>query len=179
MTLGLQRGTVKLVDHDSLWKEFFDDEKIELQKIFGGNILAVEHVGSTAIPEIKAKPILDLMVAIPSLNNWKEYEGGLQKLDYQFRTDFRPNQAHILFVKGPEESRTHYLKLTELNSDFWKEHLLFRDFLIAHHEYRKEYEDLKTMLLEEYGGERERYTEGKKVFIEKILKLAGYTGRVV
>ncbi len=179
MTLGLQRGTVKLSDHDSSWKEVFNSEKIELKKIFGEKILGVEHVGSTAIAGIKAKPVLDLMIAVPSLDNWKEYEGGLQKLGYQFRADFRETQGHVLFVKGPEEKRTHYLKLSEPGSDFWNEHLLFRDFLIAHPEYRQEYENLKTALLEKHNGERVPYTEGKKVFVEKILKLAGYTGKIL
>jgi GrpB-like predicted nucleotidyltransferase (UPF0157 family) len=179
MSLGLQRGIVKLSDHDSSWKDIFRDEKIALQKVFSDQILGVEHVGSTSIPGIKAKPILDLMVAIPSLDSWREYESGLQKLGYQFRTDFQETQGNILFVKGPEEHRTHYLKLTELASDFWTEHLLFRDFLISHPEYRKEYEDLKTTLLETYKGDRKPYTEGKEVFINKILKLAGYTRKVL
>ncbi|HEV7449100.1 MAG TPA: GrpB family protein [Candidatus Paceibacterota bacterium] len=179
MSLGLQRGTVKLSEHDSSWKDIFDAEKIELQKIFEDSIIGVEHIGSTSIPGIKAKPILDLMVAIPSLDGWKEYENGLQKLGYQFRTDFRETQGNVLFVKGPEDSRTHYLKLTELGSDFWVEHLLFRDFLISHPESRQEYEDIKTTLLETYKGDRKPYTEGKKAFIEKILKLAGYTGKIL
>lgn len=179
MTLGLQRGIVKLSEHDSSWGEAFSREKAALQKIFGEKILGVEHVGSTAIAGLKAKPVLDLMVAIPSLSDWKEYEAGLQKLGYQFRTDFQARQGNILFVKGPEDNRTHYLKLTEFNSDFWNEHVLFRDFLIAHPESRQEYEELKMALLEKYHGDRVPYTEGKAAFIAKILKLAGYTGRVL
>jgi GrpB-like predicted nucleotidyltransferase (UPF0157 family) len=179
MTLGLQRGIVKLSDHDDSWEGIFNTDKAELQKIFGPKILEVEHIGSTAILGIKAKPVLDLMVAIPSLDNWKEYEIGLQKLGYQFRTDNRESQGHILFVKGPEEKRTHYLKLAELDSGFWREHVLFRDFLIAHPEHRQEYEDLKVSLLRKYRGDRVSYTNGKKEFIEKILRQAGYTGKFV
>jgi len=179
MTLGLQRGIVRLSDHDAAWSDIFNAEKAELREVFGNKILGVEHVGSTAIPGVKAKPILDLMVAIQSLDNWKECEENLQKLGYQFRADNRELQDHILFVKGPEEKRTHYLKLAELNSDFWSEHILFRDFLITHPKYRQEYEDLKILLLQKYQDNRKPYTDGKKDFIKKVLKLAGYTGKIL
>lgn len=179
MSLGLQRGTVKLFDHDPSWAEDFASEKVAPQKTLGVKMLGVEHVGSTAIPGIKAKPILDLMVAVPSLDGWKEFERPLEQLGYKFRTDFREYGGHVLFVKGPEEKRTHYLKLTELNSDFWEEHILFRDFLTEHQEYAKKYEKLKEGLLQEHGGDRGPYTAGKKEFVHKILRLAGFTGRMV
>ena len=151
----------------------------KLQKVLGTKVLGIEHVGSTAIKGIKAKPILDLMVGVKMFGEPKEYSSDLEKLDYIFRNDFRENQGHILFVKGPEENRTHYLKVCAFNSDFWKEHVIFRDFLNANPQYANEYENLKETLLEEHSRDRVPYTAGKKVFVEKILKLAGYTGKVL
>ncbi|MDO8561273.1 MAG: GrpB family protein [bacterium] len=174
MTLGLQIDTVKLSDHDDSWHEIFLSEKEKLQEILGDKVEGIEHVGSTAIKGIKAKPILDLMVGVKTLGEPEEYTSDLQKLGYEFRRDFRSNQQHILFVKGPEENRTHYLKLTFIDSDFWREHILFRNFLNVNPQYAKEYENLKIKLLEEYGGERGPYTAGKNKFIKKILGLAGY-----
>lgn len=179
MSLGLQRGVVKLSEHDDSWHEIFVSEKEKLQDILGDKVLGIEHVGSTAIKGIKAKPILDIMLGVKFLGGPEEYTSDLQKLGYEFRRDFRDNQQHILFVKGPEENRTHYLKVTVFESDFWKEHIMFRDFLNTNPQYAKEYENLKAKLLEEYGGERGPYTEGKKEFIKKILGLAGYKWTVL
>lgn len=117
-SLGLQRGTVKLEPYNPEWQKLFEAEKSALQKVLGDKFIAAEHIGSTAIPGIKAKPILDLMLAIPGLNDWEWLKEPLAKLGYEFRRDFRSEQGHVLFVKGPEENRTHYLKITEFDSDF-------------------------------------------------------------
>src|SRR3989344_3100947 len=175
MSLGLQRGLVKLSEYDPSWHQEFLSEKTALQQVIPDGI--VEPVGSTAIPGIRAKPILDVMVGCRELRDPVFYEAPLQKVGYSFRTDARSSQEHILFLKGPEENRTHYLKLTTLNSNFWEEHILFRDFLIEHPTYVKEYESLKQALLDKHDGSRGPYTEGKKEFIYKILKLAGFKGR--
>lgn len=176
MNLGLKIETVRLVPHDESWKEIFLAEKAELKKILGDKVLGIEHVGSTAITGIKAKPVLDLMVGVKTLGEPEEYTADLEKLGYIFQKDNRKDQGDILFVKGPEEGRTHYLKVTAFGSDFWEEHLVFRDFLIQHPEYAKQYEELKLKLLEEHKGTRIPYTKGKDSFIKNILKLAGYKG---
>jgi GrpB-like predicted nucleotidyltransferase (UPF0157 family) len=173
-SLGLQRGIVRLVSYDPEWQQLFEVEKNALESVLGDSLIAVEHIGSTAVPGIKAKPILDLMVAIKSLDAWERIREPLSTLGYEFRTDFRKEHGHILFVKGPEECRTHYLKVTECNSDFWTEHVLFRDYLISHPEYRDEYQRIKESLLEAYGGDRAPYTKGKEVFVKRVLNLAGF-----
>ena len=172
MSLGLQRGIVQLVPYNPQWAEEFESEKRALLGILGDKILGVEHVGSTAIPGIKAKPILDVMVVISSLERWEEYKEPLSTLGYEFRRDLRKTEGHVLFVKGPEENRTHYLKLAERDSVFWKNHILFRDYLSNHQEEREEYQKLKEQLLEEHKGVREPYTKGKEEFVRKILNLA-------
>ncbi len=178
-SLGLQRGTVRLEPHNPEWHKLFEAEKSALQKVLGDKFIATEHVGSTAIPGLKAKPILDLMLAITYLENWEWLKEPLAKLGYEFRRDFRKEQGHILFVKGPEKNRTHYLKITELNSDFWTEHILFRDYLVNNPQYREEYQKLKENLFDAHGGNREPYTKGKEEFVRKILKLAGYKGKIL
>ncbi len=177
--LGLQRGTVKLKSYNPEWQKLFRMERLAFQKVLGNKFIAAEHIGSTAIPDIKAKPILDLMLAIPNLNDWEWLKEPLAKLDYQFCRDSRDEQGHLLFVKGPEENRTHYLKITELNSDFWTGQILFRDYLINNPQYREEYQNLKEKLFDAHGGDREPYTKGKGEFVRKILKLAGFKGKIL
>lgn len=177
-SLGLQRGTVRLESYNPEWQKLFEAEKLALQEILGDKFIAAEHVGSTSIPDIKAKPILDWMLAIPNLNDWEWLKEPLAKLGYEFRRDLRQEQSHVLFVKGPEENRTHYLKVTELNSDFWTEHILFRDYLIKHSQYREEYQNLKEKMLADHSGDREPYTKGKEEFVRKILRLAGFKGTI-
>jgi GrpB-like predicted nucleotidyltransferase (UPF0157 family) len=179
MSLGLQRGIVKLSDYNPEWSNLFQQEKDVISSTLEDKLLGVEHIGSTAIPGIKSKPILDLMIAIKSLNDWEELKEPLGELGYEFRRDSRSLQQHILFVKGPEEKRTHYLKVAEINSDFWKEHILFRDYLIAHPDKAKEYENLKMTMLKAHEGNRDPYTKGKEVFVKDVLRLAGYKGKVV
>ncbi len=172
--LGLKRGSVLLEKHNPIWYEIFEAEKLALRQVLGDKFIAAEHVGSTAIPGIKAKPILDLMIAIQNLDDWEWIQEPLSKLGYEFRRDSRKEQGHILFVKGPEENRTHYLKVAELDSDFWTEHILFRDYLLHNPKYIAEYQSIKEQLLDEHKGNREPYTKGKEKFIRKILDLSGF-----
>lgn len=178
-SLGLQRGTVRLEAYNPEWRELFETDKLALKEVLGDKFIATAHVGSTAIPGMKAKPILDLMLAIPDLENWEWVKEPLEKLGYEFRRDFRKEQGHILFVKGLEENRTHYLKIAEPNSDFWSEHILFRDYLINNAQYREEYQNLKEKLFDEHAGNREPYTKGKEEFVRKILKLAEFKGKIL
>ncbi|MFA4954430.1 MAG: GrpB family protein [Patescibacteria group bacterium] len=172
MNLGLQRGKVRLVAYDPEWATLFETETVQLKALLGDALLGIEHVGSTAIPGMDAKPILDLMVAVKAIDDYATYTEQLSGLGYVFRQDNRDEQEHVLFVKGPEEKRTHYLKLTTLNSDFWREHILFRDYLIQHTERAAEYQQLKRNLLEKHADERARYTEEKAAFIKQTIALA-------
>jgi len=132
MALGLKRGTVELVEYNPEWAELYLVEKAELERELGDELLGVEHVGSTAIPGMLAKPILDVAVAVNSLDGFERFTPQFEELGYQFMRDNRDDQEHVLYVKGSEEARTHYLKLTTLDSGFWKHHVLFRDYLIDH-----------------------------------------------
>ena len=170
--LGLNRNNVVLSTYNSGWELAFQDEKKSILDKFGNKVVAVEHVGSTAIPGMSAKPVLDFMVAIESLDNYKSFVEPLRELGYEFRREYLDSQQHVLFVKGSEDFRTHYLKLTELNSEFWEEHILFRDYLISHREVAEEYKQLKEKLQVSNASSRATYTELKSEFIQNVLRLA-------
>jgi len=172
MSLGLQRGKVKLVPHDPEWIELFRREAANIKGLLRDRLLGIEQIGSTAVPDLDAKPILDLMVAVESIDEFEGYSVLLRRLGYEFRRDNRKEQEHILCVKGPEENRTHYLKLTTPGSEFWSEHILFRDYLLHHPERLKAYQKLKRDLFDKHAEDRALYTDGKAQFIKETIDLA-------
>jgi GrpB-like predicted nucleotidyltransferase (UPF0157 family) len=131
----------------------------------------VEHVGSTAISGMPAKPIIDLVVVVGSLNEAEVWIPKLESLGYEQRAnDDVPDR--IFFAKGPRIRRTHHLSLTEARSQFYTEKVLFRDYLCAHREAFDEYAELKTRLAQQYPTDRDFYTKGKQDFVEGIIRLA-------
>jgi len=124
--LGLKRRKVKLSSHDSKWSE---KEKRILQKALGKMIIDIQHVGSTAISGIPAKPIIDIAVAVPGISKGevRKYIEPLKKLNYGYGGEDRPREH--LFVKGSEEKRICYLHMVKFDSKTWGNYLLFRDYL--------------------------------------------------
>ncbi|MDP9195249.1 MAG: GrpB family protein [Pseudomonadota bacterium] len=173
--LGLARGTIRLVPHSPAWVEVFREEAAALGALLGSDFLAAEHIGSTAIPGIVAKPVLDMMVAVPSLVVIPRHEPALISSDWHNRGCPDPQGEHVLFAKGPEECRTVYLKLTTLDSAFWKECLLFRDYLRAHPQTAQDYEALKLKLAQELApDDRKTYTARKASFIRDVIGRASF-----
>src|SRR4030042_5400238 len=154
--IGLKRGTVKLVPHNSRWAELFEEEKHLLKKTFGDSIIAIEHIGSTAIPGIPAKPIIDINIGVKSLKVARDMKEKFEKLGYEHRPfvlgktkdDLKWQE---LYVRGPEAKRTHYVHVTVFGGSYWKNDLLFRDFLRKNPERAKQYAELKEKLAEKYA----------------------------
>lgn len=170
--LGLKRGTVRLEKYNPEWAALFKEEKKLLLDTFGNRIVAIEHIGSTAIPGVPAKPILDINVAVPSLNDIDDFIAKLQKLGYEYIPE-RKFSDRQFFPKGPSEKRTHHLNLVEIISQTgWKNALLFRDYLRAHPKVRNEYAMLKQKLAKKYANNRDEYTEQKSDFVIRIVKKA-------
>lgn len=170
--IGLARGTVKIVPFQAEWKNLFEREAVLLRRVIGKDALRIEHIGSTAIEGMCAKPIIDLVVAIENLADAKVWIAKLEELGYEFRPDNNPPDR-LFFAKGEHICRTHHLSLTEPDSQFFREKLLFRDYLGKNTEAFDEYKNLKLNLAARFAGKRESYTDGKAAFIEKILSLAG------
>lgn len=168
--LGLQKGTVTLAPHTELWHQLFAEEEARLREAIGGRVVAIEHVGSTAVCGLSAKPIIDIAAAVREAADAESCVGPLENLGYEYRGE-GGIAGRYYFVKG--EPRTHHLHVVELGSEFWRSHLLFRDYLRQHRETAEEYERLKRGLAEKYGRDRGAYTEGKASFIEEVLRRAG------
>jgi len=169
MVIGLKRGTVELVSYDTCWAKEFEDERRRLLDIFGDKIIAVEHIGSTSIPGLIAKPIIDINVAISSLERAEDFILGLQSLGYEYMKG-RQFDDRYFFPKGPASFRTHHLNLVEYSSETgWNDPLLFKKYLIEHPFSMREYASLKQHLALECKNDRKKYTEAKSDFIKSVI----------
>jgi GrpB-like predicted nucleotidyltransferase (UPF0157 family) len=142
--------------------------KERLARILNSSPLMIEHVGSTAVPDLAAKPILDIAVAVRSLEETSQWPHLLRGLDYTFLGD-REGWGEHFYSKGPDQNRTIYLHVVPVESPRWSDYLVFRDTLIARPELRREYESLKRQLLAQYGDNRSAYTEAKAALIRRVL----------
>ena len=155
--IGLQRGTVKLVPYSSEWKRLFAEEERVLRASIGTFVMDIQHVGSTAIPGLEAKPIIDIAVAVRRLEDVEKCIKPLECLGYEYKAD-EGHLRRFFFAKGNPSRRTHYVHMVEWNRDSWKEMLRFRDYLRQHKEAAKEYARLKRELARKCQGNRAFYT---------------------
>ena len=168
--MGLKVGIVKLEPYDINWKSMFEEEKDNLKKIFREIALTIEHIGSTSIEGLSAKPIIDIAVGVNGLKDFQKIRHYFECEPYSIKSDSHCDE--ILIRKGPEENRTHFIHVMEIDSQRYKNTILFRDYLKSHTEYLKEYENLKKTLAEKYADNRKKYTDSKNEFIQKVLVLA-------
>ena len=169
MDLGLRRGIVELVPYRPAWKKLFGEEKDRLEEVIGHQVVDIQHIGSTSIPGVPAKPILDMGIAVVDFELSKVCIDPIEELGYHYRGEHGIPRRHY-FVKG--NPTTHHLHMLEVTSRDWKAHLLFRSCLTQHPDIAQEYAELKIDLAERYRTDREAYQEGKDAFIERILELA-------
>jgi GrpB-like predicted nucleotidyltransferase (UPF0157 family) len=173
MKLGLKRGAVELYDHDILWEENACKIIKLLKSIFDNNAIDIQHIGSTAIKTIKAKPIIDIVVGINDFNL-------LEDIMYELNNNgiiYRPNNdadEHKLFVIGDfeKDTRTHHIHVVKYNNTEWNNQLNFRDYLNNNHEEAKKYERLKIELMEMHKDNREAYTKSKEEYLLKTFERA-------
>jgi GrpB-like predicted nucleotidyltransferase (UPF0157 family) len=166
--LGLRRGTVILSEHDSSWAEWFLQERDRLQPLLGQAVGPFEHVGSTAVPGLPAKPIIDFMAGVASIAVARALIPLLETQGYEYR----PNgdlPGRILLVFGPPERREAHFSLVVRESDEWRNVIYFRDYLRAHPDALQEYAALKRDLAVKFTQDRPAYTAAKDTFIRKIL----------
>ncbi len=149
-TLGLKRKKVELTSYKPIWKRLYKKEEKLLLKTLGKDILDIQHIGSTSVPGVKSKPIIDIAVGVKSLKIGKKFIGPLKKMGYEYRGNAGV-RGRLFFAKGGRNNRTHYLHVEKLNSKNWKNHIIFRDYLRSHKKAVREYKKLKETL-EKYNN---------------------------
>ena len=172
--IGLARGTVQLQLYLPEWKTLFEREAALLRSAMGAAAQHIEHIGSTAIEGMPAKPIIDLLVVVNILNEAGVWISTLEALGYEQRVNDTVTDR-LFFAKGTPSSRTHHLSLAESGSKFYTEKVLFRDYLNSHRKAFDEYRELKKQLAQRHPKDRTSYTEGKRGFVERIIRLAKET----
>jgi GrpB-like predicted nucleotidyltransferase (UPF0157 family) len=166
---------VEIFDHDREWPSKFLEERTKIMGVIGDTVVEVEHVGSTAVPGLCAKPIIDIMVGIRKLTDAENCIVPLESVGYEYVPEYEvsiPERRY--FRKGPSEipNKHSHLHMVEHGGDFWKRQLLFRDYLRTHPGAALEYCELKKRLASKYRLDREAYTEAKTTFIESIVSKA-------
>ncbi len=169
--LGLERDKVRLSPYQTAWVKLFKEEKKRLEAVISEGVLDIQHIGSTAVPNLKAKPILDIGVAVKNFEEAFALVSPIESLGYTYRGENGIPRRHY-FVKGPADNRTHHIHMFEEVNEEWTTHLLFRDYLRTHPETVTAYQTLKEDLAKRYPRDREAYTDGKHEFIQEVLKEA-------
>ena len=167
--IGLPKGLVQLVPYTAEWIRLFEAEKARLQAAIGKHVLDIQHVGSTAIPGMIAKPIIDIGIAVEDFEEARVCIQSVQSLGYEYRGEQGIPRRHY-FVKG--DPRTHHIHMNEVGSRDWEDQVLFRDYLVGHPQLAKEYAALKKELAERHPMDREAFQVGKARFIEWVLEMA-------
>ena len=174
--LGVKRNMVTLMPHNEAWETLYEQTRLEIQEILGDNIIDIQHVGSTAVAGIAAKPILDIAVSVRSAADLN-YDDMLAR-GYKFAGEAGVPGRFFFARYRDMDISTHHIHCYEPNNPDYLNQVAFRDFLNAHPEYAVQYNDLKQSLAAAYANDRETYTKEKAAFIRLILGLAQNPSKV-
>ena len=172
-------AAIEIAAYDPAWPGAYERERAAILEALGDLVFAIEHVGSTSVPGLGAKPIIDIMIGLRKLADHARCVAPLRSLGYEHKGEFGIPGRHYFRkpVRGP---RRHQLHMVEHGRDFWVRHLLFRDYLRLHPDEASAYQRLKVGLAARFGTDVEGYTEAKREFIQSALVKAragqGVTG---
>lgn len=157
---------LEVVPYNFEWTNMFNNEKIVLAQILNDELISIHHIGSTSVPGLIAKPIIDILIVVKDINKINDYDAALELIGYEAKGENGiPNRRY--FQKGGD-NRTHYLHIYELNDINITRHIAFRDYLIAHPEQANRYADKKIELVRQNVTAIEAYIEGKDDLVKKI-----------
>lgn len=161
-------GSIVVCNYDPNWPTLFEQERTRIEDALGSFALAIEHVGSTAVPDLPSKPIIDLLVGVPSLEGaMARYIEPIEALGYNYVPEYASwLPGELFFRKGPPGPWTHHLHLMEPSHPRWETMLVFRDYLRAHPEAARAYADVKRALAALSKDDIKTYRNGKSTFVE-------------
>ena len=172
LPLGLNSGILRLSSYRDEWPVLYESEQETIESSIGEHIVDIQHVGSTAIVGMPAKPILDIAIATGNFEKARVCIAPLAALGYTFKGENGIPRRHY-FTKG--EPCTHHIHMVEETNDEWAKLILFRDYLRSDQRVADEYARLKSALLDRLAGDRVAYQAAKTVFIEEVLQKARAT----
>ena len=174
--IGLKKGFVKLEKYNPEWQEEFNKEKKILKKVFGDVAISIEHVGSTSVVGLSAKPIIDIAIGVNSLEDIAKVKEKILKFSH-YSIKENNTDGEILMRRGGPIKRgedkpsfiTHFIHILEIDGKRYKETLSYRDYLRKNNKTLKEYDYLKQNLAIKYQNDRKAYAKAKEEFIKSIL----------
>jgi GrpB-like predicted nucleotidyltransferase (UPF0157 family) len=155
-----------------MWRDAFEAEAKQIASALGENIVAVHHIGSTAIPNIYAKPVIDLLVEVRDIAEVDGRSSAMESLGYEVKGEFGIPGRRYFRKDNREGIRTHQIHAFETGSAEVERHLAFRDYMIANSEDAQRYSELKRRLAEEHPQSMDGYMDGKDGFIKEIDRRA-------
>ncbi|MEO8514459.1 MAG: GrpB family protein [Ignavibacteria bacterium] len=164
---------IEIVHYNSEWPVMYEEVKNQFFHSFGEKIAQIEHIGSTSVKGLGAKPIIDVLLGVKKLSDAEDIIPNMEHLGYEYvfkYEDIMPERRY--FVKSQNGKSIHHIHTVEITSEFWKRHLLFRDFLMLHDNLRDKYFRLKKKLAAIDWEDKMGYTDAKTDFIRKIEKEA-------
>mgnify|MGYP006295032635 CR=1 FL=1 len=167
--LGLLRGTVTLAEHRPCWKVLYEETADALRSAIGDLVEDIQHVGSTAVPGLPAKPILDIALAVGPDPDIAEMARRLTELGYIYRGDAGDAGGHLFVAERAPEVRTVHIHVVPEGGRQWRNYLQLRDVLRQSPEIRAQYAEFKRHLAAKHPEDRGAYTAGKMRFIDPLL----------
>ncbi len=163
---------VEVVPHNPEWRDAFEAEAKHVAAALGENVVAIHHIGSTAIPDIYAKPIVDLLVEVRDIAEVDGQSSAMELLGYEVMGEYGIPGRRYFRKDNQQGIRTHHIHAFEAGSAEVERHLAFRDYMIAHPVDAQRYSELKRKLAEEHPQNIDRYMDGKDGFIKEMDRRA-------
>jgi GrpB-like predicted nucleotidyltransferase (UPF0157 family) len=167
--IGLNREAVRIIDHRPEWAAIFDAEREVIRSRSGDLIVDIQHVGSTSIPGMPAKPIIDIAIAVRSREAFPLLAARLVEAGYIDRGDLRGDGGYLMVKESAPDVRTIHVHFAEETDQQWVNLVGFRDALRRDEEVRRRYAELKKELAERFKDDRASYTASKNEFIQAVL----------
>ncbi|PYS90227.1 MAG: hypothetical protein DMF62_05310 [Acidobacteria bacterium] len=159
---------IKVVPYSPEWRSMFTAESTRVAGGLGKHVIAVHHIGSTAIPGIFAKPVIDILVEVGEIAKVDQQKEAMEELGYEVMGEFGIIGRRYFRKDNDAGVRTHQIHVFETGTDQIRRHLAFRDFLIAHPKFANEYSDLKRRLANQFPDDPDAYMDGKDAFVKDI-----------
>lgn len=161
---------IEIKEYDSNWPVLFEQEKALIQQVLANVVRHIHHIGSTSVPYLAAKPIIDILLEVSSLDELDQYNESMIEIGYEPRGEFGiPRRRY--FPKGGME-RTHHVHAFESGDSHVVRHLVFRDYLRANPKVAKDYGELKKEVARRSNNDRDAYCDGKNDFVQEIEQKA-------